>query len=79
VNDRWRRAMGRKIGRRCPQQRQRFCGRRGPEEYPAKKIETIFDLMAQFLPDTASTNRTPRPAVMHRLAYHTARFETPIQ
>src|SRR6266403_2019853 len=64
-----RRAMGKKKAEEMAQQRQRFVEGATQRKYPPKKIEKIFDLMAQFAGYGFNKSHSAAYAL---LAYHTA-------
>src|SRR5260370_29986514 len=64
-----RRAMGKKKAEEMAQQRERFVEGAAQRKYPTKKIEKIFDLMAQFA--GYGFNKSHSAAYV-LLAYHTA-------
>ena len=68
-----RRAMGKKIADEMAQQRERFVNGATQRKYPPKKIEKIFDLMAQFAGYGFNKSHSAAYAL---LAYHTAYLKT---
>jgi DNA polymerase-3 subunit alpha len=68
-----RRAMGKKKAEEMAQQRDRFVKGATQRSYPAKKIEKIFDLMAQFAGYGFNKSHSAAYAL---LAYHTAYLKT---
>jgi DNA polymerase-3 subunit alpha len=68
-----RRAMGKKKPEEMAQQRERFLEGAAQRRYPAKKIEKIFDLMAQFAGYGFNKSHSAAYAL---LAYHTAYLKT---
>ncbi len=68
-----RRAMGKKKAEEMAQQRERFVQGAAQQHYPAKKIEKIFDLMAQFAGYGFNKSHSAAYAL---LAYHTAYLKT---
>src|SRR5437660_8673339 len=68
-----RRAMGKKKAEEMAQQRDRFVKGATERKYPAKKIEKIFDLMAQFAGYGFNKSHSAAYAL---LAYHTAYLKT---
>jgi DNA polymerase-3 subunit alpha len=68
-----RRAMGKKKPEEMAQQRERFIHGAVQRGYPAKKIEKIFDLMAQFAGYGFNKSHSAAYAL---LAYHTAYLKT---
>src|SRR6202171_5328391 len=68
-----RRAMGKKKAEEMAQQRQRFVEGATQRKYPPKKIEKIFDLMAQFAGYGFNKSHSAAYAL---LAYHTAYLKT---
>src|SRR2546425_1389834 len=68
-----RRAMGKKIAAEMAAQRERFVNGSMQRGYPAKKIEKIFDLMAQFAGYGFNKSHSAAYAL---LAYHTAYLKT---
>src|SRR5579871_1242783 len=68
-----RRAMGKKKPEEMAQQRERFIKGAAERKYPAKKIEKIFDLMAQFAGYGFNKSHSAAYAL---LAYHTAYLKT---
>ena len=70
-----RRAMGKKKAEEMAQQRERFVKGAAERKYPAKKIEKIFDLMAQFAGYGFNKSHSAAYAL---LAYHTAYLKTHI-
>nr|MBA3913567.1 DNA polymerase III subunit alpha [Terriglobales bacterium] len=68
-----RRAMGKKKAEEMAQQRERFVTGAAQRGYPAKKIEKIFDLMAQFAGYGFNKSHSAAYAL---LAYHTAYLKT---
>jgi DNA polymerase-3 subunit alpha len=68
-----RRAMGKKKAEEMAQQRERFVEGAAQRKYPAKKIEKIFDLMAQFAGYGFNKSHSAAYAL---LAYHTAYLKT---
>jgi DNA polymerase III subunit alpha len=68
-----RRAMGKKKPEEMAQQRQRFVQGAVERGYPPKKIEKIFDLMAQFAGYGFNKSHSAAYAL---LAYHTAYLKT---
>src|SRR5467141_3339181 len=68
-----RRAMGKKKAEEMAQQRERFLEGAAQRNYPAKKIEKIFDLMAQFAGYGFNKSHSAAYAL---LAYHTAYLKT---
>ncbi len=68
-----RRAMGKKIASEMAAQRERFVSGAAQRNYPAKKIEKIFDLMAQFAGYGFNKSHSAAYAL---LAYHTAYLKT---
>ena len=68
-----RRAMGKKKAEEMAQQRKRFVDGAVERNYPAKKIEKIFDLMAQFAGYGFNKSHSAAYAV---LAYQTAYLKT---
>ncbi len=68
-----RRAMGKKKPEEMAQQRERFIDGAGQRKYPPKKIEKIFDLMAQFAGYGFNKSHSAAYAL---LAYHTAYLKT---
>jgi DNA polymerase-3 subunit alpha len=68
-----RRAMGKKKPEEMAAQRQRFVQGAAQRHYPAKKIEKIFDLMAQFAGYGFNKSHSAAYAL---LAYHTAYLKT---
>ena len=68
-----RRAMGKKKPEEMAQQRERFVEGATQRGYPAKKIEKIFDLMAQFAGYGFNKSHSAAYAL---LAYHTAYLKT---
>src|SRR5450432_3178827 len=68
-----RRAMGKKKAEEMAQQRERFVDGATKRKYPAKKIEKIFDLMAQFAGYGFNKSHSAAYAL---LAYHTAYLKT---
>ncbi|MBV9180917.1 MAG: DNA polymerase III subunit alpha, partial [Acidobacteria bacterium] len=73
-----RRAMGKKIASEMAAQRERFVSGAVARGYPPKKIEKIFDLMAQFAGYGFNKSHSAAYAL---LAYHTAYLKTryPVQ
>jgi len=68
-----RRAMGKKIAEEMAAQRERFVTGAVQRSYPPKKIEKIFDLMAQFAGYGFNKSHSAAYAL---LAYHTAYLKT---
>jgi len=68
-----RRAMGKKIASEMAAQRERFVSGATQRGYPPKKIEKIFDLMAQFAGYGFNKSHSAAYAL---LAYHTAYLKT---
>src|SRR5205814_8341580 len=68
-----RRAMGKKIAEEMAAQRERFVTGAVKNGYPPKKIEKIFDLMAQFAGYGLNKSHSAAYAL---LAYHTAYLKT---
>ena len=68
-----RRAMGKKIASEMAAQRERFVTGATQRGYPPKKIERIFDLMAQFAGYGFNKSHSAAYAL---LAYHTAYLKT---
>jgi DNA polymerase III subunit alpha len=68
-----RRAMGKKKAEEMAQQRERFVKGAAQRSYPPKKIEKIFDLMAQFAGYGFNKSHSAAYAL---LAYHTAYLKT---
>jgi DNA polymerase-3 subunit alpha len=68
-----RRAMGKKKPEEMAQQRERFVEGAAQRRFPAKKIEKIFDLMAQFAGYGFNKSHSAAYAL---LAYHTAYLKT---
>ena len=68
-----RRAMGKKKQEEMAQQRERFVQGAAQRKYPPKKIEKIFDLMAQFAGYGFNKSHSAAYAL---LAYHTAYLKT---
>jgi len=68
-----RRAMGKKQPEEMAKQRERFVEGATQRGYPAKKIEKIFDLMAQFAGYGFNKSHSAAYAL---LAYHTAYLKT---
>jgi len=68
-----RRAMGKKIAEEMAAQRERFVSGAAQRNYPPKKIEKIFDLMAQFAGYGFNKSHSAAYAL---LAYHTAYLKT---
>jgi DNA polymerase III subunit alpha len=68
-----RRAMGKKIAEEMAAQRERFVSGATQRGYPPKKIEKIFDLMAQFAGYGFNKSHSAAYAL---LAYHTAYLKT---
>jgi len=68
-----RRAMGKKKAEEMAQQRERFVHGAVKNAYPPKKIEKIFDLMAQFAGYGFNKSHSAAYAL---LAYHTAYLKT---
>jgi DNA polymerase III subunit alpha len=68
-----RRAMGKKIAEEMAAQRERFVTGAVQRGYPHKKIEKIFDLMAQFAGYGFNKSHSAAYAL---LAYHTAYLKT---
>jgi DNA polymerase III subunit alpha len=68
-----RRAMGKKKPEEMAQQRERFIDGAVQRKYPPKKIEKIFDLMAQFAGYGFNKSHSAAYAL---LAYHTAYLKT---
>jgi DNA polymerase III subunit alpha len=68
-----RRAMGKKKVEEMAQQRERFVEGAAQRKYPAKKIEKIFDLMAQFAGYGFNKSHSAAYAL---LAYQTAYLKT---
>ena len=68
-----RRAMGKKIAEEMAAQRERFVTGSVQRGYPPKKIEKIFDLMAQFAGYGFNKSHSAAYAL---LAYHTAYLKT---
>src|SRR5437660_3537812 len=68
-----RRAMGKKIAEEMAAQRERFVSGAIQRGYPQKKIEKIFDLMAQFAGYGFNKSHSAAYAL---LAYHTAYLKT---
>src|SRR3954447_8388425 len=68
-----RRAMGKKKAEEMAQQRKRFVDGAVERNYPGKKIEKIFDLMAQFAGYGFNKSHSAAYAL---LAYHTAYLKT---
>jgi len=68
-----RRAMGKKKAEEMAQQRERFIEGAAQRKYPPKKIEKIFDLMAQFAGYGFNKSHSAAYAL---LAYHTAYLKT---
>src|ERR1700694_1863217 len=68
-----RRAMGKKKAEEMAQQRERFIEGASHRKYPPKKIEKIFDLMAQFAGYGFNKSHSAAYAL---LAYHTAYLKT---
>jgi DNA polymerase III subunit alpha len=68
-----RRAMGKKKAEEMAQQRQRFVEGAAQRKYPPRKIEKIFDLMAQFAGYGFNKSHSAAYAL---LAYHTAYLKT---
>src|SRR3982075_2045244 len=67
------RAIGKKKAEEMAQQRQRFVEGAAQRKYPPKKIEKIFDLMAQFAGYGFNKSHSAAYAL---LAYHTAYLKT---
>ncbi len=68
-----RRAMGKKIAEEMAAQRERFVTGATQRNYPPKKIEKIFDLMAQFAGYGFNKSHSAAYAL---LAFHTAYLKT---
>ena len=68
-----RRAMGKKIAEEMAAQRERFVSGATQRGYPPRKIEKIFDLMAQFAGYGFNKSHSAAYAL---LAYHTAYLKT---
>jgi len=68
-----RRAMGKKNAEEMAKQRERFVKGAEQRKYPPKKIEKIFDLMAQFAGYGFNKSHSAAYAL---LAYHTAYLKT---
>ncbi len=68
-----RRAMGKKKAEEMAAQRERFVEGAAQRKFPAKKIEKIFDLMAQFAGYGFNKSHSAAYAL---LAYHTAYLKT---
>ncbi len=68
-----RRAMGKKKPEEMAQQRERFVEGAAQRKFPTKKIEKIFDLMAQFAGYGFNKSHSAAYAL---LAYHTAYLKT---
>ena len=68
-----RRAMGKKDEKEMAKQRERFINGAIERNYPAKKVEKIFDLMEQFAGYGFNKSHSAAYAV---LAYHTAYLKT---
>jgi len=68
-----RRAMGKKIASEMAAQRERFVSGAVQRGYPPKKVEKIFDLMAQFAGYGFNKSHSAAYAL---LAYHTAYLKT---
>jgi DNA polymerase-3 subunit alpha len=68
-----RRAMGKKIAEEMAKQRERFLTGAKERGFPPKKIEKIFDLMAQFAEYGFNKSHSAAYAL---LAYHTAYLKT---
>ncbi len=68
-----RRAMGKKIAEEMAAQRERFVSGAALRSYPPRKIEKIFDLMAQFAGYGFNKSHSAAYAL---LAYHTAYLKT---
>jgi len=68
-----RRAMGKKKPEEMAQQRERFIEGAAQRKFPPKKIEKIFDLMAQFAGYGFNKSHSAAYAL---LAYHTAYLKT---
>src|SRR6476659_6376556 len=68
-----RRAMGKKQAEEMAKQRERFVEGAAQRNYPPKKIEKIFDLMAQFAGYGFNKSHSAAYAL---LAYHTAYLKT---
>jgi DNA polymerase III subunit alpha len=68
-----RRAMGKKNAEEMAQQRERFVEGAAQRKFPPKKIEKIFDLMAQFAGYGFNKSHSAAYAL---LAYHTAYLKT---
>jgi DNA polymerase-3 subunit alpha len=68
-----RRAMGKKKAEEMAAQRERFVQGAAQRKFPAKKIEKIFDLMAQFAGYGFNKSHSAAYAL---LAYHTAYLKT---
>jgi DNA polymerase-3 subunit alpha len=68
-----RRAMGKKKAEEMAQQRERFVSGAAQRNFPARKIEKIFDLMAQFAGYGFNKSHSAAYAL---LAYHTAYLKT---
>src|SRR5450631_1336387 len=68
-----RRAMGKKKAEEMAQQRERFVECAARQKFPPKKIEKIFDLMAQFAGYGFNKSHSAAYAL---LAYHTAYLKT---
>jgi len=68
-----RRAMGKKKAEEMAQQRERFVEGAAQRKFPPKKIEKIFDLMAQFAGYGFNKSHSAAYAL---LAYHTAYLKT---
>ncbi|HUO16131.1 MAG TPA: DNA polymerase III subunit alpha [Verrucomicrobiae bacterium] len=68
-----RRAMGKKKPEEMAQQRERFIEGASQRKFPPKKIEKIFDLMAQFAGYGFNKSHSAAYAL---LAYHTAYLKT---
>jgi DNA polymerase-3 subunit alpha len=68
-----RRAMGKKKPEEMAKQRERFVQGAAQRSFPAKKIEKIFDLMAQFAGYGFNKSHSAAYAL---LAYHTAYLKT---
>src|SRR6202041_574924 len=68
-----RRAMGKKKAEEMAQQRERFVQGAAQQKFPPKKIEKIFDLMAQFAGYGFNKSHSAAYAL---LAYHTAYLKT---
>jgi DNA polymerase-3 subunit alpha len=68
-----RRAMGKKKPEEMAQQRERFLEGAAQRNYPPRKIEKIFDLMAQFAGYGFNKSHSAAYAL---LAYHTAYLKT---